>query len=189
MASLKKLDVIIRGNSTITIDGAVKWVKNWSDERQEESSNKDKDGRYIKEFFVELFDSRDSSTYKIFCTYSTEIRRISNTYTCENGDKIKGVITVFVKEQLITEILNKLNNSNSTNSNINIEYKDITTNPYTLESDVKFAIANTDNDAAEIRIMGNEVTIFDAGGFVDNNTLYDVSENKPLHLEILTLKG
>jgi hypothetical protein len=185
MAALKKLDVLIRGTSTITTCDAIKWCNSWANDRQDSEDNKDENGDYIEEFFIELFDSRDGSTFKLFNDYSTEIRDIDNSYVCSNGDEIKGVITVLIKADLIEEILNSIN----TSSNVETRNIDITVNPYTLEdNNIKFMSANTSDDVAEIRITGNTITIFDAGAFADSEELYEVSEEKPLNLEIMIIK-
>ena len=41
MAALKRLDVMIRQNSSVTQDYAIEWTKNWLNHRQEDKSNKD----------------------------------------------------------------------------------------------------------------------------------------------------
>ncbi len=91
MASLYRLDVIVRGNSTITQDDAIRWTKNWVNQRQEAKNNKTKKG-YKKEFYADLFDSRTAKSWKIFSDVAVKNRNIQNYYICENKEKINGVI-------------------------------------------------------------------------------------------------
>ena len=92
MASLKRLDLLVRGNSTISQDGALEFAKNWSNRRQESDTNKDENGDYILEFYVDLYDSRTNKGWKVFSDVATQNRAIENTYTKENGEVIEGVI-------------------------------------------------------------------------------------------------
>ena len=92
MANLKRLDLLVRGNSTISQDGAVEFAKNWSNRRQESDTNKDENGDYILEFYVDLYDSRTNKGWKVFSDVATQNRAIENTYTKENGEVIEGVI-------------------------------------------------------------------------------------------------
>jgi len=92
VASLYRLDVIVRGNSEIAQDKAIKWTKNWVNDRQEATSNKDEDGNYIKEFYADLFDSRTNKSWKVFSDVATKNRSIENEYKCEDGKIIKGII-------------------------------------------------------------------------------------------------
>ena len=94
MASLYRLDVIVRGNSEITQDEAVKWTKNWVNDRQEATNNKDENGNYIKEFYADLYDSRINKSWKVFSDVATKSRSIENEYECEDGKIIKGVIDI-----------------------------------------------------------------------------------------------
>jgi len=93
LASLYRLDVIIRGNSTITEEDAIKWTKNWVNSRQEDSKNKDEKGNYLKEFYADLFDSRSKKSFKVFSDVATKNRAISNSYN-KNNTEISGVIDV-----------------------------------------------------------------------------------------------
>jgi hypothetical protein len=92
MAALYRLDVLVRGNSTISQDDAVKWTKNWVNDRQEADNNKDEDGNYIKEYYADLYDSRTNKGWKVFSDVATKNRSIKNEYICENDEVIKGVI-------------------------------------------------------------------------------------------------
>jgi len=188
---LKKLDVLIRGNSTITQDDAVEWTKNWLNKRQEAKSNKNGD-KYIEEFFAELFDSRDSTTWKVFSDYATDLRVIKNTYKCEDGREFEGVIETFNKTKLIKEVIDivgKSDNSSSESDNsVEVRKIEITENPYVLDEDVKFVVANCDDDAAEVRVMGDTITVFDSDGFSDSETLLEVNTDRPLKLELLIIK-
>ena len=92
MASLYRLDVLVRGNSTVSQDYAVKWAKNWVNSRQEADDNIDSNGEYIKEFYADLFDSRTNKAWKVFSDVATKNRSIENEYICDDGEVIKGVI-------------------------------------------------------------------------------------------------
>lgn len=92
MASLYRLDVLIRGNSKVSQDYAVKWTKDWVNSRQEADDNIDEDGNYIKEYYADLYDSRTNKGWKVFSDAATENRAIENKYFCEDGEVIKGVI-------------------------------------------------------------------------------------------------
>ena len=110
MASLYRLDVLIRGNSKVTQDFAVKWTKHWVNSRQEADDNIDSNGEYIKEFYADLFDSRTNKAWKVFSDVATENRSIENSYTCEDGEVIKGVIYL---SQVVDEI-EKIKQTNNT---------------------------------------------------------------------------
>ena len=94
MASLYRLDVIIRGNSTITVDGAVEWTKKWVNEKQEDKKNKDEFGNYLKDYYADLFDSRTIKVWKIFSDVATKNRNIENKYITKNKHTIYGVISL-----------------------------------------------------------------------------------------------
>ena len=92
MASLYRLDVIVRGNSDVTQDYAVKWTKDWVNKRQEADENKDENGEYIKEYYADLFDARSKKAWKVFSDVATQNREIEDSYTKEDGEVISGVI-------------------------------------------------------------------------------------------------
>jgi len=92
LASLYRLDVIVKGNSTITQDGAVEFTKNWVNNRQEASNNIDENGNYIKEFYADLYDSRTNKAWKVFSDVAAKNKRISNNYVKNDGTIIRGVI-------------------------------------------------------------------------------------------------
>ncbi len=67
MAGLYKKEVVIRPTSTITVQGAKDWTKNWLNNTfQEASSNKNSDGTYKDYFFGDIFDSRTGNIYRVF---------------------------------------------------------------------------------------------------------------------------
>lgn len=67
MASLYKKEVLIRQNSTISVQGAKDWTINWLNTHfQEVDSNKDENGNYINYFFADIFDSRDGNIYRVY---------------------------------------------------------------------------------------------------------------------------
>ena len=76
MASLYRLDVLIRGNSKVSQDYAVKWTKDWVNSRQEADDNIDEDGNYIKEYYADLYDSRTNRGWKVFSDVATEIGQL-----------------------------------------------------------------------------------------------------------------
>lgn len=90
--ALYRLDVIIRGNSTISKDEAIKWTKNWVNERQINETNKDKEGNFINFFYADLFDSRTADSWKIFSDEATKAREILNSYFTSDNEEITGVI-------------------------------------------------------------------------------------------------
>ena len=92
MASLYRLDVLIRGNSDISQDDAIKWTHNWVNRRQESDDNKDDDGNYLKEYYSDLYDSRTNRGWKVFSDVATKNRAINNSYERDDGSVIKGVI-------------------------------------------------------------------------------------------------
>jgi len=66
MASLYKKNVLIRGNSTITLGAAITWTKNWVNTFQERDENKDENGNYIAYYYADLFDSRVKKLLYVF---------------------------------------------------------------------------------------------------------------------------
>jgi len=92
LASLYRLDVLIRGNSDISQDDAIEWTHNWVNRRQESDDNKDDDGNYLKEYYSDLYDSRTNRGWKVFSDVATKNRTINNSYECDDGSVIKGVI-------------------------------------------------------------------------------------------------
>ena len=64
---LYKKEVLIRLVSTISVDGAKNWTKNWLNDRfQDDSDNKDSNDKYIDYFFADVFDSRTGNIYRVF---------------------------------------------------------------------------------------------------------------------------
>jgi hypothetical protein len=67
MAGLYKKEVLIRPVSTITVQGAKDFAKNWlKDTFQDVDSNKDADGNYIDFFFADIFDARNGNIYRVY---------------------------------------------------------------------------------------------------------------------------
>jgi len=183
MLALQKLEVLIRGNSTISTDDAIEWTKKWVNARQEEDENKDEDGNYLVAFYADLFDSRNSSSWKIFCDVATEEREINNSWICEDSTEIKGVITVFIKENLINDITSRIDT---------LKYEKVTitpdSNPFVYEVDeFIFIVAETNEEMAELRVEGNKIYIYDASAFAENKQLLDLSEH-PLNLTLMIFK-
>ena len=64
---LYKKEILIRPVSTITVDGAKSWTKNWlNDTFQNKSDNKDSNDKYIDFYFADIFDARSSNIYRVF---------------------------------------------------------------------------------------------------------------------------
>jgi len=79
MPALYKKEVLIRENSTITVQGAIDWTKNWLNNTfQNSEENKDENGNYIDYFFADMFDSRDRKLYRIFSSAAKSYYHMSN---------------------------------------------------------------------------------------------------------------
>ena len=64
---LYKKEVLIRPVSTISVQGAKDFAKNWmNDNFQNVDENKDEDGNYIDYFFADIFDARDGNIYRVY---------------------------------------------------------------------------------------------------------------------------
>jgi hypothetical protein len=180
MAALKRLDVMIRQNSSVTQDYAIEWTKNWLNHRQEDKSNKDENGNYIYDYFADLYDSRDSSSWKIFSDVAADNRDVQNTWKTKNGKIINGVIYVLsaaIIQNLVKPIIPQY------------EIKDIqlTENPYTYDGEYKFIIAETDNELAELRVEKNIIYVYDAGAFAEEKQLLDINKH-PTNLRLIIFK-
>jgi len=169
MAPLKKLDVIIRGNSKISQDDAIKWTKNWLNERQKSENNK-------TDFFADLYDSRDNSLWKVFSDVATKNRDIQNYYITKDNERIYGVITSF-SPQMIKELSN----------NYEIKTFQLAENPYEYKGNYKVILAETDNEMAEIRILDNKIYIYDAGAFAETKQLLDIKKY-PTKIKLIIFK-
>ena len=67
MSGLYKKEVLVRPTSTITVQGAKDFTKDWlNDTFQNKASNKDEDGNYIDYYFGDVFDARTGNIYRIF---------------------------------------------------------------------------------------------------------------------------
>ena len=64
--SLWKKEVVIRPTSSISVQEAQDWTKNWLATFQDDADNKDGNGDYIDYFFGDLFDARTGNLYRIF---------------------------------------------------------------------------------------------------------------------------
>jgi len=181
---LKKLDVLIRGNSSITIDKAIDWAKNWVNDRQDSDENKDEDGNQKEAFYADLFDSRDSSQFKIFSYVATEEREIQNSYITEDDEEIPGVITVFIKENLKQEIIDSVGSSSSSET-FKIQ---MTNNPEIIDKDFDYLVAETEEELAELRILDNRIFAYDSAAFAEEKQLLDIEKTK-VELKILLIKG
>ena len=80
MASLSKKEVFIRGNSSVTMEKAREFTIDWMNELQEEDSNKDMNGNYIKYFFADIFDSRTKNEYKVFSDEACTVFKLNEQF-------------------------------------------------------------------------------------------------------------
>jgi hypothetical protein len=180
MAALKRLDLMVRANSTKTHDEVIDIAKNWANKRQEQYSNKNGYRTYIYLYYVDVYDSRDSNMWKVFSDEAAKRNDVKNTWTKENGEVVKGVITV-LNENIIRNIAK---------SNIPLYdiYKiDMETNPYEYKDEYKFIIAETDNEIAELRVDENKIYAYNADAFAENKQLLDISKN-PTKLKLIVFK-
>ncbi len=180
MASLYRLDVIVRGNSTVTQDYAVKWTKNWVNKRQEEDENKDENGKYLKEYYADLYDSRTNKSWKVFSDVATENRAIENEYVCENGEIIKGVI--FTSPYLMGESKEVIVDSEDGILHIAADVKNATI----------FATVE-DSLVAEVRIEnqtddGFDIVLYDSTAFVEDRIRLNCKE-KPIRVNYLIIRS
>ena len=93
MASLYRLDVMVRKSSNIAEPDAVKWTKDWVNDRQEDVKNKLPDGSYKREYYSDLFDARTGKLWKVFSDVAADNRDVDDKYV--NGDtEIDGVLYI-----------------------------------------------------------------------------------------------
>ena len=171
MASLYRLDVIIRGNSSITEEKAIEWTKNWVNNRQEDSKNKDEEGNYLKEFYADLFDSRTKKSFKIFSDVATKNREIRNSY-----NDIQGVITTsaFIdKGEVIIDTKNGTKHININNNNSTIFLQ--------VEDSLK-AIARVENQNEN----GFDIVLYDGEYFDEDRVKLDCNNN-PIKVNYLVI--
>jgi len=169
MASLYRLDVIVRGNSTITQDDAIKWTKNWVNDRQKEKQNKNFNGSYRREYYADLFDSRTNKSWKVFSDVATKNRVIENEYICENNEVIKGVIFTspflvgIAKEVLI----------DSENGTKHIFYKNKNAKIFLQVEDSLKAVARVENQTDE----GFDIVLYDGEYFEEDKVRLNCKDN------------
>ena len=172
MAKLYRLDVIVRGNSTITQDDAIRWTKNWVNKRQEKNKE--------VEYYADLYDSRSNRSWKVFSDTAIKNRAIENSYVCENGEIIKGVI--FTSPFLIGE-----SNEVIVDSEDGIKH---------IEADVKDAkiFANVEDSlVAEVRIenqtdTGFDIALYDSTAFVEEKQRLNCKD-KPVRVNYLIIRS
>lgn len=178
-APLKLLNVMVRQNSTVTQDFAIEWTKDWLNNRQNDSSNKDSQGNYIYNYFADLFDSRDNSSWKIFSDVAQEENDIANSWTTKDGKVIKGVIYTF-SDLIVKKMIGPI-------PQYTIQTFQVAENPYIYSGDYKFILAETDNEMAEIRIEDNKIYLYDAGAFAEKKQLLDLNKY-PTKLKLIIFK-
>lgn len=94
MTGLFRIDVVIGGDSQLSKDEIIKQAKQLANDKQESSSNKDDNGNYIMDFYIDLLDTRTSDNYKIFSDVATNNNNIQDSYITTDGVKISGVIAM-----------------------------------------------------------------------------------------------
>jgi len=175
MSALYRLDVIVRGNSTITQDEAIKWTKDWVNKRQEKLDNKNPDGSYKREYYADLFDSRTKKSFKIFSDVATKNREISNSYLCKDNTEIKGVIelNVFITQEVIIDSENGTKHITFPNHNAKIFLQ--------VEDSLK-AIARVENQDEN----GFDIVLYD-GEYFDEDRVKLNCKNNPVKVNMLIL--
>ena len=119
MASLYRLDVMVRKKSDTSEPDAVKWTKNWVNDRQNDEKNKNPDGSYKREYYADLFDSRTGKIWKVFSDVAGENRDIDDKYT--NGDTdVENVMYITVYIDKIEVLKANVNNLNTKASEIEV---------------------------------------------------------------------
>ena len=172
MASLYRLDVIVRGNSTISQDDAVKWTKSWVNKRQKKESQ--------KEFYADLYDSRTNKSWKIFSDVATKNRVIENEYICENKEVVKGVIftTPFLvgvaKEVLI----------DSEDGTKHIFHRNKNAKIFLQVEDSLKAIARVENQDEN----GFDVVLYDGEYFEEDKVRLDCKDN-PIKVNVVIIEN
>ena len=172
MAALYRLDVIVRGNSTVSQDYAVKWTKNWVNQRQSQDDS--------KEFYADLYDSRTNRAWKVFSDIATKNRAIDNEYITKNGETLKGVIfitpflTGIAKEVVI----------DTPNGTKYIHYPNDGAKIFLQVEDSLKAIARVENQDTR----GFEIVLYDGTYFEEDRVRLDCS-NSPIRVNVLIIGG
>ena len=110
MASLYRLDVMVRKTSDIVEPDAVKWTKDWINDRQEDEKNKLPDGSYKREYYSDLFDARTGKLWKVFSNIAADNRDVNDKYV--NGDtEINGVLYISTYIEDIANLQIQTNNN------------------------------------------------------------------------------
>jgi hypothetical protein len=66
MGGLYKKEVVVRPTSTMSVQGAKDWTKNWLSSFQDATTNKDANGVYIDYFFADIFFAGTGNIYRVF---------------------------------------------------------------------------------------------------------------------------
>ena len=114
MAGLRKFEVMVRQNSKATMDYLIVKYKRIMNDFQNKETNKKEDGSFLFIWYAEIFDSRTTKIYRVFCDYATKLYDIGNAYTTEGGRVINGVIYMTPYIDNILHIKDKLNYIEST---------------------------------------------------------------------------
>jgi len=109
MAALYRLDTMVRKKSDIKEYDAVKWTKDWVNDRQESEKNKNPDGSYKKDYYSDLFDSRTGKLWKVFSDVAGDNRDIDDKY--QDIDNVM-YVSVYIDQlqELETRVTNNTNN-------------------------------------------------------------------------------
>ena len=181
MASLYRLDVIVRGNSDVTQDYAVKWTKDWVNKRQEADDNKDANGSYKKEYYADLYDSMTNKSWKVFSDAAAKSREVKNEYVCEDKTVITGVI--FTSPFLVGE-----------SGEVTVDSEDgILHIQKPFIKNAKIFANVEDSLKAEVRIEkqtddGFDIVLYDSTAFVEDRIRLNCKEN-PVRVNYLIIRS
>lgn len=176
MASLYRLDVMVRGNSTIAQDDAIRWTKSWVNKRQESKDNIDQNGNYINEYYADLFDSRTAKSWKVFSDVATKNRQVKNTYISKDKSVVTGVIftspyIIGGSFEIVVSSSDGIQHIDYTNKNAKIFL--------TVEDSLK-AIARVENQDNS----GFDIVLYDGEYFEEDKKRLDCSDN-PIKVNVL----
>jgi len=177
MSSLYRLDVIVRGNSTILQDKAIEWAKNWVNNRQEDSTNKT-DGGYLREYYADLYDSRTNQSWKVFSDVATKNRGIENVYVSNSDSIIKGIIYT---SPFFSGLTNEVVIDNSSGSK-RIDVKNNNAKIFLQVEDNLKAIARVENQDSD----GFDIVLYDGEYYDEDKVRLDCS-NEPVRVNYLLI--
>ena len=119
MASLYRLDVMVRESSDISEPDAIKWTKDWVNDRQEADDNKYPDGSYKRDYYSDLFDSRTGKIWKVFSDVAADNRDIDDSY-----DDIEGVMYISIYIEKLIDLETRVDNNSKEIADIKVIVND-----------------------------------------------------------------